>query len=92
MASSTTRRGAFSSSTTCSRTAPRRPWLGWWTFSGEHPVNAYDHAKPPGYAAWANLHALPKFNTDNAQVREYLMRVGEYWVRRGIDGWRLDSA
>ena len=68
------------------------PWLGWWTFAGEHPANAYDHARPPGYTAWADLHALPKFNTDNEQVREYLMRVGEYWVRRGIDGWRLDVA
>lgn len=68
------------------------PWLGWWSFSGEHPANAYDHSRPPGYTAWADLHALPKFNTDNVQVREYLMRVGEYWVRRGIDGWRLDVA
>src|SRR5262249_32892033 len=33
---------------------------------------------------------LPKLNTDNPQVREYLMRVGEYWLGRGIDGWRLD--
>ncbi|MDP8908219.1 MAG: alpha-amylase family glycosyl hydrolase, partial [Chloroflexota bacterium] len=23
-------------------------------------------------------------------VREYLMRVGEHWLRQGIDGWRLD--
>ena len=25
-----------------------------------------------------------------AEVREYLLRVAEYWVERGIDGWRLD--
>jgi len=23
-------------------------------------------------------------------VREYIMRVGEYWLQQGIDGWRLD--
>jgi len=68
---------------------PASPWLDWFTFY-EHPANAYDHARPPGFQAWAGLHALPKLNTDNPQVREYLMRVGEYWLRKGIDGWRLD--
>ncbi|HEV2109501.1 MAG TPA: glycoside hydrolase family 13 protein [Thermomicrobiales bacterium] len=65
------------------------PWLDWFTFKG-FPANAYDHHRPPDYEAWFKLHALPKLNTDNPQVREYLMRVGEYWIRRGIDGWRLD--
>ena len=65
------------------------PWLDWFTFK-ELPANAYDRNRPPGYVAWVGLHALPKFNTDNPQVREYLMQVGEYWVRKGIDGWRLD--
>lgn len=65
------------------------PWLDWFNFR-EHPANAYEHAKPPGYEAWVGLHALPKLNTDNPQVREYLMRVGEYWIAKGIDGWRLD--
>ncbi len=45
-----------------------------------------------GYRAWAGLPALPKLNTDNPQVREYLMRVAEHWIRFGADGWRLDVA
>jgi cyclomaltodextrinase len=65
------------------------PWLDWFSFS-EHPANAYDLTRSPGYAAWIGLHALPEFNTDNPQVREYIMRVGEHWMRKGIDGWRLD--
>jgi cyclomaltodextrinase len=65
------------------------PWLDWFSVR-EYPPNAYDHSRPPGYEAWVGLHALPKFNTDNPQVREYLMRIGEYWLGRGIDGWRLD--
>jgi cyclomaltodextrinase / maltogenic alpha-amylase / neopullulanase len=68
---------------------PASPWLDWFTFH-EHPANAYDRGRPPGYEAWVGLHALPKFNTDNPQVRAYLMHVGEYWLRKGIDGWRLD--
>jgi len=65
------------------------PWVDWFHFR-EHPANAYDHNRPPGYAAWVGLHALPKLNTDNPQVREYVMRVAEHWLRKGIDGWRLD--
>lgn len=71
------------------------PWVDWFYVDqpdGEHPINAYDLKRAPGYKAWWGLHALPKFNTDNPQVREYLMQIGEYWVRKGIDGWRLDVA
>lgn len=66
------------------------PWKDWFYIGDEFPVNAYDHDREPGYEAWVGLHALPKLNTDNPQMREYLMRVGEYWMRKGIDGWRLD--
>lgn len=66
------------------------PWLDWFIFGDEFPVNAYDHNRPPGYEAWVGLHALPKLNTDNPQVREFIMGVGEYWMEKGIDGWRLD--
>jgi cyclomaltodextrinase len=43
-----------------------------------------------GYRAWWGLPALPKLNTDHADVREFLMSVAEHWLRFGIDGWRLD--
>ena len=43
-----------------------------------------------GYRAWWDLPALPKLNTDNPEVREYLFGVAEHWLRFGIDGWRLD--
>jgi len=34
--------------------------------------------------------ALPKFNTTNPETREFLLSVAEYWLKFGIDGWRLD--
>lgn len=64
------------------------PYLDWFTFT-KFPLHAYEDGQP-GYAAWWNLKALPKLNTFNPQVREYLMRVGEYWIEQGADGWRLD--
>ena len=32
----------------------------------------------------------PSSTPTNPEVREYLMTVAEYWLRFGIDGWRLD--
>jgi len=68
---------------------PYSPYIDWFRVRA-WPLNAYESAAPPNYEAWWNLPALPKFNTDNDEVREFLWSVGEYWVRFGIDGWRLD--
>lgn len=65
------------------------PWCDWFTVS-EVPLNAYQRDEPPNYDAWWNDHALPKLNTENPRVREYLMGVAEHWIRRGVHGWRLD--
>jgi glycosidase len=65
------------------------PYLDWFYFH-ELPPNAYDESRPPGYHGWWGYHALPKFNTGTPAVREFLLRVAEYWLHQGIDGWRLD--
>jgi neopullulanase len=46
--------------------------------------------KAIGYQGWWNMPALPKFNTQTPAVREFIFNVAEYWVKFGIDGWRLD--
>jgi cyclomaltodextrinase len=61
-----------------------------WFIVHSFPLNAYDPDKPLGYAAWWNLPALPKFNTQTPAVREFLWGIGRRWVDFGIDGWRLD--
>ncbi len=67
------------------------PWRDWFHINS-FPVEAYGRDAEPAtsYAAWWGLPALPKFNVDNPQTREFLISVGEYWINRGIDGWRLD--
>lgn len=64
------------------------PYYDWFNFKS-FPLHAYDDGAP-GYEAWWNLKALPKFNHANPQVREFIMRIAEYWIEQGIDGWRLD--
>ena len=53
-------------------------------------LEGVDSLRQFGYRAWWDLPALPKLNTDNPEVREYLYGVAEHWIRFGIDGWRLD--
>ncbi len=62
-------------------------YLDWFHVRG-FPLHAYDGK--PNYSCWWNLPALPEFNTDNPQVRDFIMRVAKYWMDEGIDGWRLD--
>jgi cyclomaltodextrinase / maltogenic alpha-amylase / neopullulanase len=68
---------------------PSSPYWDWFHVR-DWPLFPYDESRPPSYEAWWGMKALPKFNTDNPKVREYLMGVAEHWTRFGIDGWRLD--
>ena len=75
------------------------PYRAWFRFdeaalaAGTMP-NAYPPPGTPsnaiGYEAWWGIPSLPKLNTSEPAVREYLMSVAEHWLRFGIDGWRLD--
>ena len=58
----------------------------------EHARGRAARSHELGYRAWWDLPALPKLNVDNPEMREYLMRVAEHWIRFGADGWRLDVA
>ncbi len=64
------------------------PYVDWFHVH-DWPINAFAE-QSPNYDAWWGIPALPKFNTNTPEVREYLLRVGEYWLELGIDGWRLD--
>ena len=65
-------------------------WGAYPTPHEQHLIHQEGSLKAIGYQGWWNLPALPKFNTNTPAVREFLFDIGEYWVRFGIDGWRLD--
>lgn len=67
------------------------PYLDWFIVH-DWPLRPYssDAKHPPNYGCWWNLPALPKLNTDNPGVRDYIFGVARHWVEFGIDGWRLD--
>jgi len=68
---------------------PHSPWVNWFKIH-DWPLSAYNGEFPANYEGWADNRALPVFNHDNPEVREYIMEIAEYWIKFGIDGWRLD--
>ncbi len=47
----------------------------------------------PNYDTFGFVPEMPKLNTENAAVKQYLLDVAKYWIEEfDIDGWRLDVA
>lgn len=68
----------------------RRHWGAYPTPEEEHAIRHEGSLRAIGYQGWWNLPALPKFRTETPAVREFLFDVAEFWIKFGIDGWRLD--
>jgi cyclomaltodextrinase / maltogenic alpha-amylase / neopullulanase len=68
---------------------PYSPWVDWFYIEG-WPLAPYTGDLPANYQGWFGNRALPVFNHDHPDVRNYLMQVAEFWIEFGIDGWRLD--
>lgn len=66
--------------------SPYRNWFHLLTF----PVDGYSPGEAKEYLAWWGIKSLPKFNTNEPAVRQYLMDVARFWIEQGADGWRLD--
>jgi cyclomaltodextrinase len=76
------------------------PWVNWFHFrekAGTKDIDwsnwassAYGDKYPANYKGWVGDRALPVLNHGNPAVREYTMQVAEFWIKMGIDGWRLD--
>lgn len=62
-----------------------------WFFIEDYPVKV---TPPVNYSTFANdVVDMPKLNTSNPEVQDYLLDVVKYWLEEiDIDGWRLDVA
>ncbi len=65
------------------------PYLDWFHIK-KFPVDAYSPGDATTYEGWWKYKSLPKFNTSNPDVENYILKVARYWIEQGIDGWRLD--
>ncbi|WP_151735408.1 alpha-glycosidase ['Paenibacillus yunnanensis' Narsing Rao et al. 2020] len=62
-----------------------------WFHVREFPLQVIDNI--PNYDSFAFEPLMPKLNTEHPEVKAYLLKVAEFWIREvGLDGWRLDVA
>ena len=62
------------------------PYHDWFIIRGDKPIK-----RPLNYEVFSSCEYMPKWNTANPEVQEYLCQIGEYWIKEyGVDGWRLD--
>ena len=60
-----------------------------WFVIHNYPVSV----KKANYETFGFCNYMPKLNTENEGVKEFLFSVVRYWSQEtGIDGWRLDVA
>jgi alpha-amylase len=79
---------------------PSSPYHDWYSWAGPH--TDLDAISAVGGKAWrtaGNAHylgdftgAMPDLNYDSPGVRQEMLKLGRYWLRQGVDGFRLDAA
>ena len=58
----------------------------WFVIHGERP-----ETEPLNYEVFAGCKYMPKWNTSNPEVQDYLISIALHYIDEfGIDGWRLD--
>lgn len=83
-----------------SASGPDTAHRGWYSWASDR-----GGANPPAGALGTAWHGrgndeylgvfwegMPDLNFDNADVRKEMVAVGQFWLKRGADGFRLDAA
>lgn len=61
-------------------------YYDWFLIDGDFP-----DPEKGNYECFAACTYMPKFNTANPKVQEFLLKIACYWIEEAdIDGWRLD--
>ncbi|AFS40588.1 glycoside hydrolase family 13 protein [Leuconostoc gelidum] len=56
-------------------------------------TNNFEETKDATYDTFAFTPHMPKLNTANIEVQDYLLNIATYWIKEfNIDAWRLDVA
>ncbi len=64
------------------------PYYSWFLIDGDYPT-----PEKCNYECFASCNYMPKLNTAEEGVQEFLLDIATYWIDvADIDGWRLDVA
>ncbi|MFT8708934.1 MAG: glycoside hydrolase family 13 protein [Sporolactobacillus sp.] len=74
--------------------SPYKDWFHIRSFPVKEGTNGnFEGKKTLSYDTFAFTPKMPKLNTANPEVQQYLLDIATYWIREfDIDGWRLDVA
>jgi len=71
----------------CIARGPSSPYWNWYSIYG-YPVVT---SPRPNYNSWWGFGTLPQWRAaSDRRVQDYIFSVEEHWLKKGIDGWRLD--
>ncbi|OOG46033.1 alpha-amylase family glycosyl hydrolase [Rhodanobacter sp. C01] len=79
---------------------PHSPYHDWYSWADKY--TDLDTLSATGVTAWHADGAqnylgifaptMPDLNYDNRAVRAAMIKVGQFWLKQGVDGFRLDAA
>ncbi|WP_159882684.1 alpha-amylase family glycosyl hydrolase [Paenibacillus puerhi] len=85
-----------------SSSGPDSKYRSWYNWSEDPNRNAHVLSATGSGNAWhlsggaryvgTFWEGMPDLNFDNPAVREEMIRVGNFWLKQGADGFRLDAA
>jgi alpha-amylase len=77
-------------------------YRGWYTWANDREGGASPAAGATGSEPWHDKgddkylgvfwEGMPDLNFDNPDVRKEMIAIGKYWLKAGVDGFRLDAA
>lgn len=73
-------------------TSNKHPFFIQATKNKKNKYRDYYCFKGDDYETFMGYKELPILNTDNPEVRTYLIEAAMHWMNKGIDGFRLDHA
>ncbi len=79
---------------------PHSPYHDWYNWSRKGTdLAAISATGAPAWHALGKQHYLgiftadmPDFDYDTPAVRREMIKIGQFWLKRGVDGFRLDAA
>ena len=79
---------------------PHSPYRGWYTWAG--PTTDIKEMSATDSPAWHTRdgqtflgdfsRGMPDLNYDDQDVRHEMVKIGQFWLAKGADGFRLDAA
>jgi alpha-amylase len=66
-------------------------YIGYYNFTLDNPGDGYNKITDRYYYECRFVSGMPDLNLDNPDVRSEIAAIVQFWLDRGVDGFRLDA-